>query len=239
MGGILGAGAGATIGAITSQSLGGGIVGAVLGMVGGAIAGSIADGQRGSGRGIEVTVQKDDGQQVTVAQPDDGDIQLGDRVQIVQNRQGVAQVVRQSARNADTSGTFQRIAVRREGLGMFGKWLLSLLVPLGLAGTLGACNGSSGAVQPGVVNTSAAGGYRGETGRVIAIREVPVRERQYGRQRRHADRRRPGRRGRCRDRRRHHQLGGRRGGRRPAGRRGGRHRRHGDRPERDAAAASR
>lgn len=109
VGGLLGAGAGATIGAITSQSLGGGIVGAVLGMVGGAIAGSIADGHRGSGRGIEVTVQKDDGQQVTVAQPDDGDIQLGDRVQIVQNRQGVAQVVRQSARNADTSGTFQRM----------------------------------------------------------------------------------------------------------------------------------
>jgi outer membrane lipoprotein SlyB len=109
MGGILGAGAGATIGAITSQTLGGGIVGAVLGMVGGAIAGSIADGQRGAGRGIEVTVQKDDGQQVTVAQPDDGDIQLGDRVQIVQNRQGVAQVVRQSARNADTPGTFQRM----------------------------------------------------------------------------------------------------------------------------------
>jgi outer membrane lipoprotein SlyB len=58
---------------------------------------------------------------------------------------------------------------------MFGKWLLSLLVPLALAGMLGACNGSSGAVQPGVVNTSAAGGYRGENGRVIAIREVPVR----------------------------------------------------------------
>ena len=107
IGGLLGAGAGATIGAITSQTLGGGIVGAVIGMVGGAIAGSIADGQRGAGRGIEVTVQKDDGQQVTVAQPDDGDIQLGDRVQIVQNRQGVAQVVRQSARSADTSGGFQ------------------------------------------------------------------------------------------------------------------------------------
>lgn len=107
IGGLLGAGAGATIGAITSQSLGGGIVGAVLGIVGGAIAGSIADGQRGAGRGIEVTVQKDDGQQVTVAQRDDGDIQLGDRVQIVQNRQGVAQVVRQAARSADTAGTFQ------------------------------------------------------------------------------------------------------------------------------------
>ncbi len=107
IGGLLGAGAGATIGAVTSQTLGGGIVGALIGMVGGAIAGSIADGHRGAGRGIEVTVQKDDGQQVTVAQPDDGDIQLGDRVQIVQNRQGVAQVVRQSARNADTSGGFQ------------------------------------------------------------------------------------------------------------------------------------
>ncbi len=101
VGGLLGAGAGATIGAITSNSLGGGLVGAVLGMVGGAIAGSIADGQRGSGRGIEVTVQRDDGQQVTVAQRDDGDIQLGDRVQIVQNRQGVAQVVRGNPRNPD------------------------------------------------------------------------------------------------------------------------------------------
>jgi outer membrane lipoprotein SlyB len=58
---------------------------------------------------------------------------------------------------------------------MFGKWLLSLVVPLALAGALSACNGSSGAVQPGVVNTSAAGSYRGENGRVIAIREVPVR----------------------------------------------------------------
>lgn len=102
MGGLLGAGAGATIGAITSQTLGGGIVGALLGAVGGAIAGSIADGQRGAGRGIEVTVQRDDGQQVTVAQRDDGDIQLGDRVQIVQNRQGVAQVVRDNTRRADS-----------------------------------------------------------------------------------------------------------------------------------------
>ena len=47
---------------------------------------------------------------------------------------------------------------------MFGKWLLSLVVPLALVGALSACNGSSGAVQPGVVNTSAAGGYRGENG---------------------------------------------------------------------------
>jgi len=63
---------------------------------------------------------------------------------------------------------------------MFGKWLLGVLLPLALAAGLGACNGSSGAVQPGVVNTSAAGGYRGETGRVVSIREVPVRSRNSG-----------------------------------------------------------
>ncbi len=105
IGGLIGAAGGATVGAITSQSLGGGIVGALIGLVGGAIAGTIASGNYGSGtyggRGIEVTVQRDDGQQVTVAQRDDGDIQLGDRVQIVQNRQGVAQVVRDTSRNPD------------------------------------------------------------------------------------------------------------------------------------------
>jgi outer membrane lipoprotein SlyB len=63
---------------------------------------------------------------------------------------------------------------------MYGKWLLSLVMAVAVAGTLGACNGSSGAVQPGVVNTSAAGGYRGESGRVIAIREVPIRSRSSG-----------------------------------------------------------
>src|ERR1700750_156919 len=56
---------------------------------------------------------------------------------------------------------------------MLGKWLVSLLAPLVLAGGLTACE--QGGVQPGVVNTAAAGGHRGETGRVLAIREVPVR----------------------------------------------------------------
>src|ERR1700692_4395590 len=62
---------------------------------------------------------------------------------------------------------------------MFGKWLLGLLLPLALAAGLGACDNNS-SVQPGVVNTSAAGGYRGETGRVVSIREVPVRNRNSG-----------------------------------------------------------
>ena len=101
MGGMLGAAGGGLLGGITSNSVGGGLVGALLGAVGGAIAGSIIDGQRGSGRGIEVVVQRDDGQKVTVAQVDDGDVQLGDRVQIVQDRQGVAKVVRDGSRNPD------------------------------------------------------------------------------------------------------------------------------------------
>ena len=101
MGGLIGAAGGGALGGITSNSIGGGLVGALLGAVGGAIAGSIVDGQRGSGRGIEVVVQRDDGQKITVAQRDDGDVQLGDRVQIVQDRQGVAKVVRDGSRNPD------------------------------------------------------------------------------------------------------------------------------------------
>lgn len=101
MGGIIGGSIGATIGAITSQTAGGGVVGLLLGAVGGAIAGTIADGQRSGGPGIEVTVQRDDGQSVTVAQRDDGDVQLGDRVKIVQDGRGVPRVVRDTSRSPD------------------------------------------------------------------------------------------------------------------------------------------
>ena len=100
IGGGLGAAGGAAIGAATTNSVGGAVVGGLLGAVAGGIAGTAVD-QNATRRGIEVTVQRDDGQQVTVAQQDDGDIQLGDRVQIVQNRQGVAQVVRAQPRQPD------------------------------------------------------------------------------------------------------------------------------------------
>lgn len=96
VGGVLGAVGGAIIGGIVQQ--GGGLVGALLGAVGGAIAGVIVDRHGGGpGRGIEVVVQKDDGQKVTIAQRDDGDIQLGDRVQIVQDASGVAKAVRDNS----------------------------------------------------------------------------------------------------------------------------------------------
>jgi outer membrane lipoprotein SlyB len=101
-GGMLGAAGGSMAGALISQSVGGSIVGLVLGAVAGGIAGAIYDGQAGGvGRGIEVVVQRDDGQNVTIAQRDDGDVQLGDRVQIVQDQRGVARAVRDTSRNPD------------------------------------------------------------------------------------------------------------------------------------------
>jgi outer membrane lipoprotein SlyB len=97
VGGGLGAIGGAAIGGATTNSVGGAVVGGLLGAVAGGIAGTAID-QNSTRRGIEVTVQKDNGQQVTVAQLDDGDVQMGDRVAIVYDRNGVAKVVR------DTSG---------------------------------------------------------------------------------------------------------------------------------------
>ncbi len=104
IGGLVGGAGGAAIGAGTSGTLAGGLIGGVLGAVGGAIAGTIMDSHGGSmsgGRGIQVTVQSDDGQTAVVAQRDDGDIQLGDRVQIVQGPGGVPKVVRENSRAPD------------------------------------------------------------------------------------------------------------------------------------------
>ena len=100
VGGGVGAAGGAAIGAATTNSVGGALVGGLLGAIGGAIAGTAIDGNS-SRRGIEVTVQKDDGQQVKIAQPDDGDVQMGDRVQIVYDRNGVAKAVRDTTPRRD------------------------------------------------------------------------------------------------------------------------------------------
>src|SRR5882757_2843170 len=107
---------GTLIGGAVGQSAGSALLGGLLGAVGGAIAGTAIDRHGGSGRGIEVTVQKDDGQSVVIAQRDDGDVQLGDRVQIVTDRNGVAKAVRDNSRapdqtvysnNAQPNGNYQ------------------------------------------------------------------------------------------------------------------------------------
>jgi outer membrane lipoprotein SlyB len=80
--------------------VGGAVVGGLLGAVAGGIADTAID-QNAPRRGIEVTVQKDNGQRVTIAQPDDGDVQMGDRVAIVYNRNGVAKAVRDTGYRQD------------------------------------------------------------------------------------------------------------------------------------------
>jgi outer membrane lipoprotein SlyB len=100
IGGGVGAAGGAIIGGATTGTAGGAVVGGLLGAVGGAIAGTAID-QNTSRRGIEVVVQKDDGQQVTIAQRDDGDVQMGDRVVIVYDRNGVAKAVRDTGYRRD------------------------------------------------------------------------------------------------------------------------------------------
>jgi outer membrane lipoprotein SlyB len=101
IGGGVGAAGGAAIGAATTNSVGGAVVGGLLGAVGGAIAGTAIGRNTSSGRGIEVTVRKEDGSTVTIAQRDDGDVQMGDRVQIVYDRNGVAKAVRDTGYRRD------------------------------------------------------------------------------------------------------------------------------------------
>jgi outer membrane lipoprotein SlyB len=97
---LIGGGLGAAGGAATTNSVGGAVVGGLLGAVAGGIAGTAID-QNATRRGIEVTVQKDNGQRVTIAQVDDGDVQMGDRVAIVYDRNGVAKAVRDPNRRQD------------------------------------------------------------------------------------------------------------------------------------------
>ena len=102
VGGGGGAVGGAVAGGAITNSVGGAVVGGVLGAVAGGIAGTAIDQQSGR-RGIQVTVQRDDGRQVTIAQPDNGDIQMGDRVLIVYDKRGVASVIRDQNRTYDRS----------------------------------------------------------------------------------------------------------------------------------------
>ena len=96
IGGGVGAAGGAIAGAAIGGTAGSAVLGGVLGAVGGAIAGTAID-RNSTTRGIEVTVQKDDGQVVTIAQRDDGDVQMGDRVLLVYNNNGVARAVRDTS----------------------------------------------------------------------------------------------------------------------------------------------
>jgi outer membrane lipoprotein SlyB len=100
IGGGVGAAGGAIAGAAIGGTAGSAILGGVLGAVGGAVAGTAID-QNSTRRGIEVSIQKDDGTTVTVAQRDDGDVQMGDRVIITYDRNGVARAIRETGNRRD------------------------------------------------------------------------------------------------------------------------------------------
>jgi outer membrane lipoprotein SlyB len=98
IGGGLGAAGSAAIGAATTNSVAAPWWAACWAQCDG-IAGTAIDRIRAgaaSGDGAE-----DNGQQVTVAQYDDGDVQMGDRVQIVYDSNGVAKVVRDTGYRRD------------------------------------------------------------------------------------------------------------------------------------------
>jgi outer membrane lipoprotein SlyB len=101
---LIGGGVGGVGGAIAGAAIGGNagsaVLGGVLGAVGGAIAGTAID-RNSPRRGIAVTVQRDDGSTVTIAQRDDGDVQMGDRVIIVYDSHGVAKAVRDTGNRRD------------------------------------------------------------------------------------------------------------------------------------------
>ena len=101
VGGGIGGVGGAIAGAAIGGTAGSAVLGGVLGAVGGAIAGTAID-RNSPTRGIEVTIRKDDGSEVTIAQRDDGDVQMGDRVIIVYDSEGVARAVRDSGRRRDS-----------------------------------------------------------------------------------------------------------------------------------------
>ena len=100
IGGGVGAAGGAVAGAAIGGNAGSAVLGGILGAVGGAVAGTAID-RNSTKRGIEVQIQKDDGQTVTIAQSDDGDVQMGDRVVIVYDRNGTARAVRDTSRRRD------------------------------------------------------------------------------------------------------------------------------------------
>ena len=100
VGGGVGAAGGAVAGAAIGGNAGSAVLGGVLGAIGGAVAGTAID-QNSTRRGIEVTIRKDDGSTVNIAQRDDGDVQMGDRVIIVYNDRGVAKAVRDTGYRRD------------------------------------------------------------------------------------------------------------------------------------------
>ena len=90
----VGAVAGAVVGGVIGGSIGGGhtssTIGAVIGSVAGGVGGAALEESATRRRGLEITVELDEGGYVAIVQADQGeDFQPGDRVRLVGNGEAI------------------------------------------------------------------------------------------------------------------------------------------------------
>ena len=91
----VGAVAGGVTGGVLGSMVGGGkgrLLGAVVGALGGAAGGALAEEQVTMRQGVEVTVELDTGELVTVVQEADMQFSVGERVRVLRARDGSSRV---------------------------------------------------------------------------------------------------------------------------------------------------
>lgn len=91
----VGAVAGGVTGGVLGSMVGGGngrIVGGVVGALGGAAGGALAEEAITKKNGVEITVEMDSGEIVSVVQEADADYRVGDRVRLLRSSDGSSRV---------------------------------------------------------------------------------------------------------------------------------------------------
>ncbi len=91
----VGAVAGGVTGGVLGSMVGGGkgrVVGAVVGALGGAAGGALAEEAVTKKSGVEITVEMDNGEIISVVQEADADYRVGDRVRLLRASDGTSRV---------------------------------------------------------------------------------------------------------------------------------------------------
>lgn len=91
----IGAVAGGVTGGVLGSMVGGGtgrILGGVVGALGGAAGGTLAEEAVTQKNGLEITVEMDNGEIVSVVQEDDAPFRVGDRIRLLRASDGTARI---------------------------------------------------------------------------------------------------------------------------------------------------
>lgn len=91
----VGAVAGGVTGGVLGSMVGGGrgrVLGAVVGALGGAAGGALAEEAVTKKNGVEITVEMDNGEIISVVQEADADYRVGDRVRLLRSTDGTSRV---------------------------------------------------------------------------------------------------------------------------------------------------